>query len=196
MWTWCLTYLSQGSFPPSTDCPLIVCPLPNIGAFSVVFLTLDPQGMGGCWPPSGCCLDVSLSVQEPIHDVLVSERGGRWTEALCPLQPLGSGLPPPAPLSQLPAPTPHPAPPHCSQPSRTFLDPVFPGPMGHPESFPDSVSSSQLNVPNPSTEEAVLQGWLESVGKNTECAGTSHPIHHCPCLPVVPSLPCLAENWP
>lgn len=68
--------------------------------------------------------------------------------------------------------------------------------MGHPESFPDGVSSSQLNVTNPLTEEAALQGWLELVGKNTECAGTSHPIHHCPYPPLVPSPPCLAENWP
>lgn len=59
-----------------------------------------------------------------------------------------------------------------------------------------AVSSSQLNVTNPSTEEATLQGQAKSVGKNTECAGTSHPIHHCPCLPVVPSPHCLAENWP
>lgn len=137
-----------------------------------------------------------MCVQEPIHDVLVSVRGRGWAEALCPLQPLGSGLPPPAPLSQLPAPTPRPAPATLLSALKNIPRPVFPGPMGHPESFPDSVSSSQLNVPNPLTEEAVLQGWLESVGKNTECAGTSHPIHHCPWLPVVPSPPCLAENWP
>lgn len=64
-----------------------------------------------------------------------------------------------------------------------------PGPMGDPASFPDSVSSSQLTVTNPSTEEAALRGWVEPVGKNTECAGTSHPIHHCPCPPVFPARP-------
>lgn len=92
----------------SRQLPSLICfclsPLPTTGAFFVMFPTPSPQGMGACWPPSGWCLDVSLSVQELIHDVLVSERGERrgWAEALCPFQPLGSGLPPLAPLSQLP----------------------------------------------------------------------------------------------
>lgn len=74
--------------------------------------------------------------------------------------------------------------------------PCAPRARGTPCVFPRRVSSSQRNVTNPSTEEAALQGQAELVGKNTECAGTSHPIHHCPCLPVVPSPHCLAENWP